>query len=43
VALRKEELKKLDDLHPRDYLIYAYSALTRVVEIVLEQREVKGS
>jgi len=43
VSLRKEELKKLDDLHPRDYLIYAYSALTRVVEILLEQREAKGS
>ncbi len=37
VALRKEELKKLD-LHPRDYLVYAYNALTRVVEILLEQQ-----
>jgi hypothetical protein len=43
VSLRKEELKKLDDLHPRDYLVYAYNALTRVVEILLEQREAKGS
>ena len=38
VSLRKEELKKLDDLHPRDYLVYAYNALTRVVEILLEQQ-----
>jgi hypothetical protein len=36
VALRKEELKPLD-LHPRDYVIYAYAALTRVVELLLEQ------
>lgn len=43
VALRKEELKRLDDLHPRDYLTYAYNALTRVVEILLEQQEEKGS
>ena len=37
VSLRREELKKLD-LHPADYLVYAYSALARVVEILLEQR-----
>jgi len=36
VALRKEELKPLD-LHPRDYLIYAYNALTRVVELLIER------
>ena len=36
VALRKEELKPLE-LHPRDYLIYAYTALTRLVELLLEQ------
>lgn len=36
VALRKEELKPLD-LLPRDYLLYAYAALTRVVELLLEQ------
>ena len=36
VALRKEELKKLD-LHPRDYIVYAYDALTKVVELLLEQ------
>ncbi len=35
VALRKEELKPLD-LHPRDYVIYAYNALVQVVELLLE-------
>ena len=36
VALRQEELKPLA-LHPRDYVIYAYSALTQVVELLLRQ------
>jgi hypothetical protein len=36
VALRKEDLKPLD-LPPRDYLMYAYNALARVVELLLEQ------
>ena len=36
VSMRKEEMRKLD-LHPRDYVVYAYNALTRVVEILLEQ------
>jgi hypothetical protein len=36
VALRKEELKPLD-LHPRDYVTYAYTALTKVVELLAEQ------
>ncbi len=36
VALRKEELKKLD-LHPRDYIVYAHSALAKVVELLLER------
>ena len=40
VALRQEELKPLE-LHPRDYVLYAYEALTRVVELLLE-REVEG-
>ena len=43
VSTRKEELRKLDDLHPREYLVYAYNALTRVVEILLEQQEARGS
>lgn len=38
VALRQEELKPLD-LHPRDYVIYAHSALAKVVELLLEQEE----
>ena len=43
VALREERLKKLEDLHPRDYVVYAYSALTQVVELLLErQAEAKG-
>ena len=43
VALREERLKKLENLHPRDYIVYAYSALTRVVELLLErQAEAKG-
>jgi hypothetical protein len=36
VALRKEELKPLD-LHPRDYVLYAYNALAKVVELLIEQ------
>jgi hypothetical protein len=36
VAMRKEELKPLD-LHPRDYLVYGYEALARVVELLAEQ------
>ena len=38
VALREERLKKLEGLHPRDYAVYAYSALAQVVELLLEQR-----
>ena len=38
VALRQEELKKLEELHPRDYIVYAYNALTRVVELLLERQ-----
>jgi len=37
VALRQEELKPLE-LHPRDYVIYAYSALAKVVELLLERQ-----
>ncbi len=38
VALRQEELKPLD-LHPRDYIVYAYSALAQVVELLLERED----
>ena len=40
VALRKEELKPLE-LHPRDYVIYAYHAIAKVTELLLEQRAEK--
>ncbi len=38
VAMRKEELKKLT-LHPRDYIVYAHSAITTLVEMLLEREE----
>ncbi len=37
VASRREELRPLD-LHPRDYILYAYRALTKVVELLLERQ-----
>ena len=36
VAMRDEELKPLD-LHPRDYVIYAYNALAKVTELLLDR------
>ena len=27
----------LEELHPRDYVVYAYAALTMVVELLLER------
>ena len=36
VAMRKEELKKLT-LHPRDYVVYAHNAITKMVEILMER------
>jgi len=38
VALRKEELKPLE-LHPCDYVNYAYHAIAKVVELLLEQQQ----
>jgi hypothetical protein len=38
VAMREEKLKKLEGLHPRDYIVYAYEALTKVVELLLERQ-----
>jgi hypothetical protein len=38
VSLREEELHKLD-LHPRDYVVYGYNALTAVTEKLLERGE----
>ncbi len=37
VAARNEVLKPLE-LHPRDYVVYAYNALTRVTELLMEQQ-----
>jgi len=42
VSMRKEEMKRLE-LHPRDYVVYAYNALARVVEIILEQQEARSA
>ena len=38
VAMREEKLEKLEDLHPRDYVVYAYAALAKVVELLLERQ-----
>jgi hypothetical protein len=38
VAMREEKLEKLQQLHPRDYVVYAYAALTKVVELLLERQ-----
>jgi hypothetical protein len=38
VALRKEEMKKLT-LHPRDYVVYAHNAVTKMVEILMERED----
>lgn len=37
VVARDERLTKLD-LHPRDYVLYAYNALTQVIELLMEQQ-----
>ena len=36
VTARKEEQRKLD-LHPRDYVVYAYSGLMAITEALLER------
>ena len=36
VTARKETLKKID-LHPRDYIVYAYAGLVAVTEHLLEK------
>ena len=38
VQAREETLKKLEDLHPRDYVVLAYNALAQLTELLLEQR-----
>jgi hypothetical protein len=37
VQAREETLKKLEDLHPRDYIILAYNALSQLTELLLER------
>ncbi|HEY8768575.1 MAG TPA: hypothetical protein VIP09_15160 [Dehalococcoidia bacterium] len=36
VAMREEKLEPLE-LHPREYIVYAHAAITRVAEILLER------
>lgn len=42
VQARDETLKKLEDLHPRDYIVLAYNALTQLTELILESAERRG-
>jgi hypothetical protein len=42
VQARDETLKKLEDLHPRDYIVLAYNALTQLTELLLEAAEQPG-
>lgn len=37
VQAREERLKKLDDLHPRDYILLAHNALTQITELLLAE------
>ncbi len=39
VQSRDETLKKLDELHPRDYVVLAYNALSQLTELLLERAE----
>lgn len=39
VQARDETLKKLDDLHPSDYVVLAYNALAQLTELLLERAE----
>lgn len=38
VQLRNEELKPLE-MHPQEYLVYAYNAIVKVAEILLERTQ----
>jgi hypothetical protein len=42
VQARDEKLTKLEDLHPRDYIVLAYDALTRITEQLMERAESRG-
>lgn len=37
VQARDETLVPLTDLHPRDYIVYAYAALTQITELLLQR------
>jgi hypothetical protein len=39
VQAREETLKPLDELHPHDYIILAYNALSQLTELLLEAGE----
>ena len=44
VSARDEKLAKLEELHPRDYIVLAYEALTRITEHLMEHsEEARGS
>jgi hypothetical protein len=43
VQAREETLKKLEDLHPRDYVILAYNALTQLTELLFERADAGGA
>jgi hypothetical protein len=36
---RDEKLKELEDLHPRDYVVLAYNALSQLTELLLERAD----
>lgn len=42
VQARDETLKKLEDLHPRDYIVLAYNALSQLTELLLERADAAG-
>jgi len=42
VQARDEKLTKLENLHPRDYVVLAYEALTRVTEHLMERAAAHG-
>lgn len=42
VQARDEKLTRLEDLHPRDYIVLAYEALTRITERLMERAEQSG-
>ena len=39
VQARDEKLTKLEEIHPRDYIMLAYEALNRITEQLMEQAE----